>query len=50
MSLTPDAETDINTCLTEYANLCKNPGIALIADDLFDPRGYQEGLKARSLS
>ncbi|MDY0095416.1 MAG: DUF58 domain-containing protein [Candidatus Vecturithrix sp.] len=46
MSLTPDAETDINTCLTEYANLCKNPGIALVMSDLFDPKGYQEGLKA----
>jgi uncharacterized protein (DUF58 family) len=44
-ALEPSQETNINACLSEYGMLCKNPGIALVISDLFDPKGYQEGLK-----
>ncbi len=44
--LSPDKQTDLNTCLSEYASISKYPGIVLILSDLFDPKGYQEGLKA----
>lgn len=46
LSLTLDNLTNINACLAEYASICKNPGIAVVFSDLFDPRGYQDGLKA----
>ena len=46
LSLQPSDNTDINTCLSEYASICKRPGIALVISDLFDPKGYQDGLKA----
>lgn len=46
LSLTPDGTTAVNASLTEYAMTCKNPGIAIIISDLFDPEGYQEGFKA----
>ncbi len=26
--------------------VCKNPGIAIVISDLFDPQGYEDGLKA----
>jgi uncharacterized protein (DUF58 family) len=45
-SLTPSDQTDVNACLSEYTSLCKYPGIVLILSDLFDPKGYQDGLKA----
>ncbi len=45
-SLTSAGNTDLNVCLSEYAAICKNPGIALVISDLFDPKGYQDGLKA----
>jgi uncharacterized protein (DUF58 family) len=46
LSLNPDGLTDVNTCLTEYASICRNPGIAIVVSDLFDPKGYEDGLKA----
>ncbi len=46
MSLPSKDETDINASLTEYASICKYPGIVIVMSDLFDPKGYQEGLKA----
>ena len=45
LSQKPSAQTDVNGCLAEYASICKNPGIAIIISDLFDSKGYQEGLK-----
>ena len=36
----------MNACLSEYATICRNPGIAVVLSDLFDPKGYQDGLKA----
>jgi uncharacterized protein (DUF58 family) len=46
LSLAPEANTDVNACLTEYASICKHPGIAIVISDLFDPKGYQDGLKS----
>ena len=46
LSLQPSGRTDLNGCLAEYAAVCKNPGIAVVISDLFDPQGYEEGLKA----
>jgi len=46
LSVVPDANTDVNACLSEYASICKYPGIALVISDLFDSKGYQDGLKA----
>ena len=46
LSLAPAGKTSINGCLGEYAAICKNPGIAILITDLFDPQGYQEGLRA----
>jgi hypothetical protein len=44
--LKPSDSTNVNGCLTDYANICKNPGIAIIISDFFDPKGYEDGLKA----
>ena len=38
--------TDVNESLTEYASLSKSSGIVLVLSDFFDPKGYDEGLKA----
>lgn len=46
LSLEPQNGTDVNGCLDEYATICKKPGIAILLSDLFDPKGYQDGLKA----
>jgi hypothetical protein len=46
LNLIPANQTNLNSCLAEYASICKNPGIAIIISDLFDPGGYQDGLKA----
>ena len=46
LSLKPSGRTNLNGSLTEYAAVCKNSGIALVISDLFDPQGYEEGLKA----
>jgi len=46
LSLKPTNKTDVNACLSEYASACKNPGIAIVISDLFDPKGYEEGLRA----
>jgi uncharacterized protein (DUF58 family) len=46
MSLSTSSQTNINLCLEEYASVCKNPGIAIVISDLFDPKGYEDGLKA----
>jgi uncharacterized protein (DUF58 family) len=45
LSHKPADRTRVNRCLGEYASICKNPGIAIIISDLFDPTGYQDGLK-----
>jgi hypothetical protein len=45
-SLKPSDPTNINDCLKEYAAICKNPGIAIIISDFFDPLGYEDGLQA----
>jgi hypothetical protein len=45
-SLQPADRTNVNDSLKEYAAICKNPGIAIIVSDFFDPQGYEEGLKA----
>ncbi len=45
-SLKPSDQTNVNGSLKEYAAICKNPGIAIIISDFFDPQGYEEGLKA----
>ena len=42
----PAPTTGINQALREYANICRDPGLILILSDLFDPQGYQDGLKA----
>ena len=44
--LTPDDTTDLDTSLSDYAARCKKQGIAVIISDLFDPKGYMDGLKA----
>jgi len=45
-SLKPSDQTNVNGSLKEYAAICKNPGIAIIISDFFDPQGYEDGLKA----
>jgi len=45
-SLKPSEQTDVNGSLKAYAAICKNPGIAIIISDFFDPQGYDDGLKA----
>jgi Protein of unknown function DUF58 len=45
-SLKPSNQTNINDSLEAYAATCKNPGIAIVISDFFDPRGYEDGLKA----
>jgi len=42
----PCEQTNVNGCLAQYASICKNPGIAIILSDLFDPKGCEDGLKA----
>ncbi len=42
----PRGQTDINACLMNYAELRHAPGIAIVLSDLFDPNGYQDGLRA----
>lgn len=46
LTLNPSDQTNLNGCLAEYASICKNPGIAVIISDFFDPAGYADGLKA----
>lgn len=48
LSLKPEGETDLNSCLTEYASACKRPGIAIILSDLLDSKGFEKGLEALS--
>jgi len=45
-SLKPSDQTNVNGSLKAYAAICKNPGIAIIISDFFDPQGYDGGLKA----
>jgi hypothetical protein len=45
-SLQPAEPTHINDSLKAYAAICKNPGIAIVISDFFDPAGYEDGLKA----
>jgi hypothetical protein len=45
-SLQPAEATHINDSLKAYAAVCKNPGIAIVISDFFDPAGYEDGLKA----
>jgi hypothetical protein len=46
LALKPSGITSLKDCLEEYAAVCKNPGIAVVISDFFDPQGYEEGLKA----
>ncbi|UCG09211.1 MAG: DUF58 domain-containing protein [Desulfobacterales bacterium] len=46
LSLNPAKKTNVNGCLSEYAASCRNPGIAIIISDFFDPNGYEDGLEA----
>ena len=46
LHLTPSDKTAVNTCLSEYASISKYPGIIIVISDLFDQKGYQDGLKA----
>ena len=45
-SLIPSEQTNLSGSLKAYAAICKNPGIAFIISDFFDPHGYEDGLKA----
>ena len=45
-SLSTSSQTNVNGSLEEYAAICKNPGIAIVISDLFDSKGYEDGLKA----
>jgi len=45
-SLQPSDQTDFSSSLKAYAATCKNPGIAIVISDFFDPQGYEDGLKA----
>jgi len=45
-ALKPSEPTNLNGSLKAYAAICKNPGIAFIISDFFDPQGYENGLKA----
>jgi hypothetical protein len=45
-TLKPSDQTDLSGSLKAYAATCKNPGIAIIISDFFDPQGYEDGLKA----
>jgi len=45
-SLEISDQTSLNGSLKAYAAICKNPGIAIIISDFFDPQGYEDGLKA----
>ncbi len=47
-ALEASEQTDVNACLSEYALICKTPGIAIIISDFFDPKGFRDGLKALS--
>ena len=44
--LEPKQATDLNACLTDYAAIGRFPGIVVVLTDLFDPNGYEDGLKA----
>ena len=46
--LKADKPTNINKSLAEYASVSKYPGIVLVLSDLFDPAGWEDGLKALS--
>jgi len=45
-TLRPEGRTDINASLSQYASVCKRPGVAVILSDLMDPRGFKKGLEA----
>jgi uncharacterized protein (DUF58 family) len=45
-AMEPRGNTDINTCLSKYADFGQLPGIAVVLSDLFDPKGYKDGLRA----
>jgi hypothetical protein len=45
-SLEPSGQTNFSASLKDYAATCKNPGIAIVISDYFDPQGYEKGLKA----
>ncbi|MCJ7830310.1 MAG: DUF58 domain-containing protein [Desulfobacterales bacterium] len=46
LGLTPADPTDISASLSQYALGCKQPGVAVILSDLFDPKGFRDGLRA----
>ncbi len=45
-SLEPGGRTDFNGTLRDYAMRTARPGMAILLTDLFDPAGYEEGLRA----
>ena len=45
-NLEPEGKTHINNCLTEYASISPNPDVIIIVSDLFDEKGFQDGLMA----
>ena len=46
VSLEPEGDTDLNSCLTEVALSAKRPGVAVVISDLLDPKGYRDGFQA----
>jgi len=46
LQMKPEGETGFNDSLNQFANICKQPGIAIIISDLLDPSGITEGLTA----
>jgi len=46
VAMNPEGKTDLNWCLTEYASISRQPGVAVILSDLMDPKGFEKGLEA----
>lgn len=46
LSVQPGGKTDLNTCLSKYADRRTPSGIAVILSDLMDPNGFEKGLDA----
>ena len=44
--LVAGGDTNIDRGLIDYAKSTRHPGLAIIISDLFDPKGYQDGLNA----
>ncbi|MBW1995088.1 MAG: DUF58 domain-containing protein [Deltaproteobacteria bacterium] len=46
VSMKPGQKTAINASFLEFTALCRRRGVVIILSDLFDPNGYEAGLKA----